>query len=133
MRPGHVIASRASKQLAGFLGPIYADKALACPSAPGHRANLCDLRVCLTSSSRLRPESNLTLQTVTIKLFFNISAFRNKERKLKEHGIEKWAVVGLAVFWRRLSRRTFENIGEEWPLNLGGRQEAAWDLQKSFP
>ena len=76
----------------------------------------------------------MTLQTVTIKLFITISAFRSKERKLKEHGIEKWAVVGLAVFWRRLSRRTFENIGEEWPLNLGGRQaEAAWDLQKSFP
>ena len=108
-------------------------QALVCQSAPGHRANLYDLRVCLNSSSCLRPESNLTLQTVTIKPYFTISAFKSKQKKLKEHGIENSAVVGPAVFWRRFNRRTFENIGEEWPLNLGGRQEAAWDLQKSFP
>ena len=73
-------------------------QALVCQSAPGHRANLYDLRVCLTSSSCLRPESNLTLQTVTIKLYFTISAFKSKQKKLKEHGIENSAVVGPAVF-----------------------------------
>ena len=109
-------------------------QALACQSSPGHRVNLYDLRVCLASSSCLRPESSLTLQTVTIKPYFTISAFKSKQKKLKEHGIENSAVVAPAVVWRRLKRRTFENNGEECPISVGGRQaEAAWDLQKSFP
>ncbi len=107
------ITLRAAGKSAKFSGTDLCRQALLCQRAPGHRANLYDLRVCLNSSSCLRPESNLTIQTVTIKLYFTISAFKSKQNKLKEPGIENSAVVAPAVVWRRLNRRTFENIGED--------------------
>ena len=110
-------------------------RTLACRSAPGHHANLCDLRVCLTSCPCLRPESSITFQTVTVELYLAISAFKRSQKKLKQPGIEKSAALALAVVWRRLRGRLPKARVKTAPLVLGeGRRlEAAWDLQKSFP
>ena len=110
-------------------------RTLACRSAPGHHANLCDLRVCLSSCHCLRPDPSLTFQAVTVELYLATSSLKRSQKKLKEPRFEQSAVVALAVVWRRLRRRLPKAMGKTAPLVLGeGRRlDAAWDLQKSFP